>query len=303
MDALQRTGTAGNLYSSSPASSYKAPAQEAAPGDLFAPSVSTSIPTRPAFSTDTRSVGAGELSAMSWPSIEATTAAATPGVQMFGSISGAIAQLLISTEQEIELGKMMTEQVESTMKLSSDPELQARVENIGTQLAAQSSREGIPYTFKVVEDDTINAFACPGGSIYVHSGLLKSMPDDKELTFVLAHEVAHVEHRDSIDKLGLTLLQNILQTALGTTPWKLDDLLGAAIGNLYDSALSRKAEYAADARGAEHLTKLGISPKEGAEALRRLKAEGEGAPNLLEKLIATHPPLEERALKLEKMGV
>jgi len=85
-------------------------------------------------------------------------------------------------------------------------------------------------------------------------------------------------------------------------PWKLDDLLGAAVGKLYDSALSRKAEYAADARGAEHLVKLGISPKEGAEALRRLKAEGEQAPNLLEKLTSTHPPPEERAQKQEKLA-
>lgn len=230
----------------------------------------------------------------------AQSAISSPGGPLFKSIAGSIAKWLISDKQEIKLGEMLAQQVESRYPISRDPALNARVNRIGKQIAANSKRPNLPWTFKVIDDDTINAFAGPGGKVYVHRGLLEKFPKDSHLAFILGHEAGHVENRDAIDRLGLQFVLGIMQVILGRTQGKLDDLLGLAAGKLYDSQVSQKAEYAADRRGVDHMYKLGYNPAESADALRRLQTEGRRRPGLLEKLFSTHPPTQERAERAEE---
>ena len=268
-------------------------------GDIFAKSADGPKPAIIVLA-ESEPVTAESLNALGAPSEEASLSCAAPGSPLFGSIGGTIAKWIISTEEEVKIGQMITQQVESKTPVIHDQALNARLNGIGQKLAANASRKDVSFTFKVLDDKTINAFACPGGTVYVNRGLLERFDDDQELAFVLAHEVAHVEHRDSIDKLGSAFVLQIIQVALGTTPGKLDDMIGRATGMLYGNVLSRKAEFKADQRGTAHLMMLGINPREGAAALRRLKKEGEHDPTHLEALFSTHPPTEERAQRIEQ---
>lgn len=216
------------------------------------------------------------------------------------SIPGAIAKWLINDEQEMQLGEAIARQVESDFPISHDPALIARVENLGRRIAANSKRPNLRYSFKVIDDNTVNAFACPGGKIYVHRGLLERFPKDSHLTFIVGHEMGHVENRDSIDRLGIQLVLGIIQVILNQTTGNLDDLVALAAGKLYDSQISQKTEYAADRRGIEHLKMLGHDPREGAAALRGLEVASRKDPNLLERLFSTHPPTKDRIKKAEE---
>ncbi|MCD4786445.1 MAG: M48 family metalloprotease [Candidatus Eremiobacteraeota bacterium] len=274
---------------------------EGTPKETFTKSASTDMPAKPVFKESDTSEKLGLLSSLS-PATQAGIAAGVPGSPVFKSIGGTLAKWLISTKEEVKIGEMVADQVESTMSISRNPAMNQRINRIGKQIAANSKRQDLSYQFKVIDDDTVNAFACPGGFIYVHKGLLDRFPKDSHIAFILGHEMAHVENRDSIDKLGTNFMLAILQSSLGKIPGKLDDMLGAAAGMLYDKSISRRAEYKADRRGAEHMMKLGYSPREGADALRGLESAGRKEPGRLEKLLSTHPPTESRAKKLEKFA-
>ena len=234
------------------------------------------------------------------PGVRATIAAATGPV--VASVFGSLAKLLVDDKTEEMIGQALAKQVESSMPISVDPVLNARVKNIGSQIAAKSSRPGLNWTFKVIDDPTINAFAGPGGKVYVHRGLLEKFPKDSHLAFIIGHEVGHVEHKDSLDRIGLQFAFGIAAAVLGKTPGKLDDMLGLAIGKLYDGQVSQKAEYNADRAGVKHMHDLGFDPEKSGEALRGLLSAGQKEPGLLEKLFASHPPTLKRAEKAEAYG-
>lgn len=289
-----------NVHSASYISSAKAHKQkgkidDATPVEKFVPSpkiekiAKPTISNKPHIPTDVALQTAGKISPAT------SSAISSAGGPLFKSIVGSIAKWLISDKEEIAIGEAMAKQIESKMPISSDPVLNERVNRIGKAIAKHSSRPNLPYTFKVIDDDTVNAFAGPGGKIYVHRGLLERFPKDSHLAFVLGHEMGHVEHRDSIDRIGIQFAMAIAMAVLGKTQGKLDDILGLVIGKLYDSQISQRAEYAADRRGVEHMAMLGYDPKEAAEALNKLAELEKREPTLVERLFASHPPTKERA--------
>lgn len=304
MDSINTNFTAKNMQTIKKGAVVRDPGEastESTPKETFTRSASTDMPTKPVLKEPVTSEELGLLSDLS-PATQAGVAAGAPGSPLFKSIGGTLAKLLINTKEEVKIGEMVAGQVESTMSISKDPALNERVNRIGKQIAVNSKRQDLDYQFKVIDDDTVNAFACPGGFIYVHKGLLDRFPKDSHIAFILGHEMGHVEHRDSIDKLGTNFILSILQASLSKIPGKLDDMLGAAAGMLYDKSISRKAEYKADRRGVEHMMKLGYNPREGADALRGLESAGRKEPGSLEKLLSTHPPTESRAKKIEKFA-
>lgn len=267
--------------------------------DSFTHSVEPALPKKPVFEEKASASSIKSLGDFS-PAVQSGIASAAPGSPIFKSIAGSISKMLVSTEQEVELGKMVAEEVESTMPISKDPELNKRVTTLGEKIAANSSRDDVEYSFKVIEDDTINAFAAPGGFIYVHKGLLDHFPEDSHLTFILGHEVAHVEHRDSIERLGTEFVFSMIQSLFDKTRNNIDNKVAAAVGMLYNNRVSQRAEYKADLAAAKHMEKLGLNPREGAAALRKLDEEGGERYSILEKILSTHPPTESRAQRVEK---
>jgi predicted Zn-dependent protease len=109
---------------------------------------------------------------------------------------------LVSEGQEIQMGQQAAQEVEQSIGFVEDPELQAYVAGIGKRMAAKSERPNLPWEFHVVNDAAVNAFALPGGFIYVTRGLLAHMNSEAELATVLGHEIGHVTARHSVQQIS-----------------------------------------------------------------------------------------------------
>ena len=102
---------------------------------------------------------------------------------------------ILSTEQEVEIGREAAREIERDLKLYNDPVVTAYVNGLGQTLAGYSSRSGLTYYFKVVDTDEVNAFALPGGWLYVNRGLITTAESESELAGVIGHEIGHVDKK------------------------------------------------------------------------------------------------------------
>src|SRR6476469_3948855 len=109
---------------------------------------------------------------------------------------------LVSESQEIEMGKQSAQQVEQTIGYYNDPGVQQYVSQIGLKMAKASERPNLPWEFHVVNDASVNAFALPGGFIYVTRGLMTAINDEAELATVVGHEIGHVTNRHSVQQIS-----------------------------------------------------------------------------------------------------
>jgi predicted Zn-dependent protease len=109
---------------------------------------------------------------------------------------------LVSESQEIALGKESAAQVQQSIGFYDDPGVQAYVSEIGLRMAKASERPDLPWEFHVVNDASVNAFALPGGFIYVTRGLMTSINDEAELATVVGHEIGHVTNRHSVQQIS-----------------------------------------------------------------------------------------------------
>ncbi|MEE8595559.1 MAG: M48 family metalloprotease, partial [Gemmatimonadota bacterium] len=116
---------------------------------------------------------------------------------------------LVSESQEIRMGQQFSQEVESSMPLVDDAELQAYVEGVGLALAAVSERPDLPWSFRVVDDPVVNAFALPGGPVYVTRGILALFSSEAEMAAVLGHEIGHITARHSVEQISRAQLAGI----------------------------------------------------------------------------------------------
>ncbi len=163
---------------------------------------------------------------------------------------------LIGTQQEIEMGKEVARQIEEKYPLLDDAEVQARIERIGKNIVAVCDRPDLPYTFKVLDVDEVNAMAAPGGFIYVYSGLIKLMPTDDELAGIIGHEIGHVVKRHSMGQLEKNLgISLIFGGIFGDKGKPLQSIALSAISAGY----SRSDERQADLLGYQQSVKAGYN--------------------------------------------
>ena len=127
-------------------------------------------------------------------------------------VTGSYELMLVSESQEIAMGQEYDPQVVAQFGLYDDPEMQALVSSIGSRIAAASERPNLPWTFRVVDDPLINAFAVPGGFVYVTRGILAHFESEAQLAAVLGHEIGHVTARHSASQISR---QQIAQVGLG----------------------------------------------------------------------------------------
>lgn len=203
--------------------------------------------------------------------------------------------LLIDTPGEVALGNDMDAQLRQKLKLVYGREEQSRLEYIGRRVAAFSDRQDLQYRYRIVKSGELNAFALPGGFIYVNSGLMAAASDD-ELACVLAHEIGHIAARHSIKRLqaamGYQFLMGIVAGASGNDA--ISDALGIVF-NLVNLGYSRQDEFLADALAVRYSRRAGFDPYGMVSFFRKLQAEAQRqGPDFRIVFLSSHPPVEER---------
>ena len=182
---------------------------------------------------------------------------------------------LINKEQEVAMGAQGHREILKTSKRYNDAGLQAYVNSIGQALAKKSHRSGISYTFTVLDDPTVNAFALPGGYIYITTGLMAYLNSEAELAGVLGHEIGHVTARHGVKQqsagIAGAILIDLLAKRAGTGGAKSLNQLGTALIRGY----GRDHELQADKLGAEYLARVGYQPKSMIDVVSVLKAQEE----------------------------
>jgi predicted Zn-dependent protease len=208
---------------------------------------------------------------------------------------------LISENQEIAMGQEGAQQVESSLGLVADADLQAYVRRIGMGLAARSERPKLPWRFGVVDDPTPNAFALPGGPIYITRGLLSLMDSEAELASVLGHEIGHITARHSVSQMSKAQLANLglgLGMILAPGLQNLGSALGSGLELLF-LKYSRDDERQADDLGFRYALTDNYDVREMDDVFASLGRTGELTQrSSLPSWLATHPGPEERIQRI-----
>ncbi|MBN1603279.1 MAG: M48 family metalloprotease [Chitinispirillaceae bacterium] len=220
-------------------------------------------------------------------------------------ISDTLTALFISDEQEVELGIQYKQQIEAdvknyplyTKKSNYSSDLVNYINRIGQKLVQnQKDRTTIDFTFTIIDNDSvINAFAIPGGFVYVYTGLLLKTSSEDEIAGVIAHEIAHITHRHGAKKLkdqyGIDMLLDVLIGDSNAVRSVLDISSG-----LVFLKYSRDNEFEADSSAIEYLSTAGYNPSGMKTFLDVLVSMGSGSSKLA-TLLSTHPASEERVKK------
>ncbi len=207
----------------------------------------------------------------------------------------------LSEGQELKLGQQMAREIDRTYPILRDLELQNYIDRLGQSLVEHCKRKKIDYRFKVINTDDVNAFALPGGFIYVNRGLIETVDNESELAGVLAHEIGHVvgkHHSDQVQRASLTGLGlGVLDAFLGGRGGaaQLANLASQMVASGAFMKYGRDAEREADRLGARNVYDAGYDPEGMVSFFERLDALREGKPNAIEKFFATHPSPNERA--------
>jgi len=213
---------------------------------------------------------------------------------------------IISESQEIQMGREADQQVTAEMGLYDDPEAQAYVARIGKELAAHSERPNLPWSFKVVDDPAVNAFALPGGFVYVTRGLMTHLTNEAELVSVMGHEIGHVTARHSVNQMSKAQIANIgliagaiFRPDIAQGP--LGQLAGQGLGLVF-LKFSRDDERQADELGLRYMRGENYDPRQMAEVFKTLERVGEeaGPGAKVPNWMATHPAPAERYQTVQK---
>lgn len=209
---------------------------------------------------------------------------------------------LISESQEIEMGRQSAQQVAKSIGYYDDPQVQAYVSAIGLKMARASERPNLPWEFHVVNDASVNAFALPGGFIYVTRGLMTTINNEAELATVIGHEIGHVTNRHSVQQISKA---QIAQLGLGVGSILSSDI--ARVAGLASQGLgilflkySRDAESQADLAGFRYALNQNYDVREMANVFQTLDRESAAAGGgRLPEWLATHPNPGTRIQKTE----
>ncbi|MCB9377606.1 MAG: M48 family metalloprotease [Holophagales bacterium] len=198
-----------------------------------------------------------------------------------------------SEAQEIAMGREADAEITASLGLVDDPELQAYVSDLGRRLAAKSERPNLPWSFKVVDDPVVNAFALPGGFIYVTRGILGHMRSEAELASVLGHEIGHVTAQHSVNQLSKQqLAMGGLVVGMIAVPeiGNLGDLAASGLGLLF-LKYGRDDERQADDLGLRYMATTGFETREMPKMFGVLQGVGEiaGGGGRIPNWLSTHP--------------
>ncbi len=207
----------------------------------------------------------------------------------------------MSVEEEAEFGKQVQAQVEKDLTFVNDPIVVNYIRKIGKIVVANSPQPSdFPASFYVIKNAEINAFAIPGGNIYVHTGLIDAADDEAELASVLAHEFGHVVYRHGAENMTRAMNASMLQQlVLGQDAGEISKLLGGILAQGVLTDYSREAELQADSIAVPTLYHAGYDPGgmiSFFETLTERYGDGGGGPA---SFFASHPPTGERITRVK----
>ena len=213
--------------------------------------------------------------------------------------------ILMSEQEEIQIGRQSDGEIRGQMGLYDDAELPAYVRGVGQKLLGTSHRPALPWSFAVVDQPAVNAFAVPGGFIYLTRGILPFLRDEAELAAVLGHEIGHVDARHSAEAYSKQLSAGFglaIAGVLAPSTQRLQGLAGAGLGVLF-LKFGRDAELESDRLGVGYAASAGWDPQGVPgllSTLARLDAAGgssRGVPNWA----LTHPPAADRVERIQEV--
>ena len=211
----------------------------------------------------------------------------------------------IGEQREMELGDQIAAQINANVPLVKDIPLNLYVGDLGRLIARHSERPDLPYRFYIVDTDGVNAFALPGGHIYINRGLIERTRNVSELAGVLAHEIGHVAARHGAKALQRQLRTRsmshfLYSTLLGREPLLNDEALDVG-GELWMAAHSRSDEQEADRLAVKYLISSGVDPRGMLSLFDEFEREEAASPEgALASWFSTHPASHERLLATGK---
>lgn len=220
-------------------------------------------------------------------------------------ITDVMRPFMLSEDQEVELGDQFKDQIlsdtENYPPYNGSQKVIDFVDSLGQHLASvQTDRSDLKFTFTIIDDDEqVNAFAIPGGHVFVYTGLLKNMNNTSELAGVLAHEIGHITQYHGADKMvqgnALELVNTIFFN--GSDSASITSAIAGLLENMVFLSFSRKDEFEADSCALAYSINAKISPEGMKDFLAFLKSEYGDQPKIFEPM-STHPLLSDRINKI-----
>ena len=214
---------------------------------------------------------------------------------------------LFTVDQDVEIGKQSAVEVERQLPVLAEP-ISRYVAQLGARLAARAPGAKFAYHFKVVNLSDVNAFALPGGFVYIHRGLIDKVRSEGELAGVMAHEIAHVALRHSTNQAskaylaqsGIGILGGLLGGKTQTTTGQIIGAVGGFGLNALFLKYSRGAETQADIVGAQIMAKAGYDPMEMVRFFETLRQQAGSDPGKVAKFMSDHPAPADREARVRQ---
>lgn len=211
----------------------------------------------------------------------------------------------ISQQQEVDLGAQQSQQVDAQLPILRDATVNAYVNSLGNSLARNTSRADLAWHFEVVNTDVINAFALPGGYIYINRGVLERASNESEAASVLAHEIEHVVRRHSVKQMEQVQNANIgVALACTLTNVCQNQAAAAAIqigGTAVFAKFSRADEVQADEGGFNTMISTGINPRGMLTFFQKLLADEQSGGSNASSWFSDHPGTQDRIADIQRM--
>jgi beta-barrel assembly-enhancing protease len=214
------------------------------------------------------------------------------------ALAGAGSGCAISTQQEVQMGTDYAQQINAQLPIVKDPEIVRYINVLGDSIAKLADDRNLDWQFFVVNAGEVNAFAVPGGYVYVNRGLIERAQRMDQLAGVLGHEIGHVTRRHSVQQMEKQQGANVGVTLACVLTSVCNNQATAAAINVGGGALfakfSRDDEAEADAEGVKNTVRAGIDPRGIPEMFQILLNERESSPSSVSSFFATHPLEEDR---------
>lgn len=210
-----------------------------------------------------------------------------------------------TVQQEVAIGDEYHQQLQQELPLVKDAAALAAFRQAVAPLRSSADRQDLPWTFDIVNSDQVNAFAVPGGHIYVFRGLIERAEGYDEFAGAVAHEIAHVDLRHSAEQMGqanaANLGVNLAYIVLGRQPGAAEQAAVGVAGTAVFAKFSRDDENEADSVAVGSLTEAGIDPRGLPRMFRKLQEIAAREPSKVEQWFSSHPMPADRIANTERI--